>query len=286
MRTPQPFVLLFCAFSILSSAAVAQLAAPAAIQPPVADGSPAAAVVQRALAALGGPAALKDVTLTGTVHRIAGSTDETGSITLKALGTDSSQVDLALASGHMTEARALAPSKGGPGPVGRSVGPDGASHATSYANTFAPAAWFSPALVLARALVPNVEVTNQGPDQSLDALNGVSATHLHCVTHFQFAAGAKVPPFVQTSADHLGTFDLYLDPASSLLLAVRFAVHPDNKAGIDIPVEVDFSDYRNVNGIPSPFHIQRLVNGVLQLDITVNSAAVNSGLQATDFAIQ
>src|SRR4029077_4458294 len=84
--------------------------------------------------------------------------------------------------------------------------------------------------------------------------------------------------FVQTPgespnslAQHLSTEDIYLDSSSLLVVAVAFNEHPDNNALIDIPVELDYSDYRVVNGVQVPFRIQKFFNGNLLLDITVQS---------------
>jgi hypothetical protein len=64
-------------------------------------------ILQQALAALNGNTANKDVTLTGSVQYIAGSDDETGTATLKALATAASRVDLSLSSGSRSEVRNL-----------------------------------------------------------------------------------------------------------------------------------------------------------------------------------
>src|SRR2546426_2271926 len=70
-------------------------------------------VLQGALNALTGGVAIADVTLAGTARRIAGSDNETGTATLKALATGESRMDLSFASGARSEVRALSDS----GPV-------------------------------------------------------------------------------------------------------------------------------------------------------------------------
>jgi hypothetical protein len=54
----------------------------------------------------------------------------------------------------------------------------------------------------------------------------------------------------------------------------------------DIPVEIRFGDYKSVNGFLVPFRIQRVLQGMLNLDLTVTSATVNVGLADSDFALQ
>jgi hypothetical protein len=80
--------------------------------------------------------------------------------------------------------------------------------------------------------------------------------------------------------------DFYLDPVSLLPLAIAFKVHPDKDMNTEIPTEVRFADYRVVNGARVPFHIQRLLNGSLVLDIVVTSATLNSGLPDSTFSLQ
>ena len=53
----------------------------------------------------------------------------------------------------------------------------------------------------------------------------------------------------------------------------------------DIPIEVDFSDYRAAQGTQVPYRVQRLINNSLFFDVTVDSVTVNSGLSATSFAV-
>jgi hypothetical protein len=79
--------------------------------------------------------------------------------------------------------------------------------------------------------------------------------------------------------------DFFLDATTLVPAAATFNIHPDNDAGRDIPIEVQFSDYRTVNGVQIPFHVQKFLNNGLILDLQFSSAAVNTGLSATAFAV-
>ncbi len=59
--------------------------------------------LQSALAALSPNIAISDVSLTGSIRRIAGSDDESGSATLKALSSGDARCDLSLSSGTVSE---------------------------------------------------------------------------------------------------------------------------------------------------------------------------------------
>jgi len=85
---------------------------------------------------------------------------------------------------------------------------------------------------------------------------------------------------------HLTQIDIFLDVSTSLPVALDFSTHPDNDAGLDIPVELLFSDYRPVNGAQIPFHVQKFLNNSLLLDLQFANAQLNSGLAASSFSVQ
>ena len=62
-------------------------------------------LLQQSLAALQGTTPITDVALTGSARRIAGSDDESGSATLKALAGTGARLDLSLSSGPRSELR-------------------------------------------------------------------------------------------------------------------------------------------------------------------------------------
>ena len=84
----------------------------------------------------------------------------------------------------------------------------------------------------------------------------------------------------------LSVTNFYLDPVSFLPLAIVFNVHPDADMNTDFRSEVGFANYRAVSGVLIPFHIQRMLNGTVDLDIVVNNATVNSGLPDSTFSVQ
>ena len=276
---------------------VAMLAPPGVARVPIqlpAGAAPAAlGSAQKAMAALAPSASVKDVTLTGSVTRTAGPDTESGTITLKALGNRLSRVEMNFGSGREIELRG-ADSRGVP--KSSWTGADGTAHSMAGHNTLTDAVWFFPALTsLSRdpAKEANLSVSDFGVQQK----NGASVESLHFGLHQPApsalvkapsgsAATPKAPLPGARTLDELSATEIDLDPGSSLPRSLSFNVHPDNNAQIDIPVEVRFSDYRPVNGVSVPFHIQKYLNGTLHLDITLQSAAINTGLQTTEFAAQ
>jgi hypothetical protein len=51
-------------------------------------------------------------------------------------------------------------------------------------------------------------------------------------------------------------------------------------------VEVEFSNYQEVNGVQIPFKVQRLLNGNMLLQVTISRATINTGLQESLFTLQ
>jgi hypothetical protein len=231
-------------------------------------------VLLQALRATMGTASISDVTLTGTVRRIAGSDDETGTAVLRALATGEARMDFSFPSGQRGEVRATSNNV----PAGTWTGPDGKAHAMSQHNLMTSSAWFQPALTLSWLVSSqNTSVLLVGSETR----NGLSVIHLTASQQFPDMPG-EIAPLMQ----HLSQMDIFLDSSTQLPVALAFNQHPDNDAGLDIPAEVRFSDYRAVSGVQVPFHIQRYLNNSLILDIRLQAASLNSGLTASAFAVQ
>jgi hypothetical protein len=253
----------------------AQQATPTSNSPTTSDPQ-AVALLRQAFAVLTGGVPVSDVTLTGTARRIAGSDDETGTATLTAMATGSSKLNLSLPSGANIEIRNSAPSGQTPQPAGAWSGPDGVLHAMTQQNVMTDATWFFPALTAGSISSQGFQLSYLGQETH----NGLSA--LHVAVCQIFPGLAQVPPLLQ----HLTQMDVYLDPTTSVPVALDFNVHPDDNSAVDIPVEIRFSSYREVNGIEVPFHVQKYLNDGLVLDLQFNNAVLNSGLTAASFQLQ
>ena len=188
------------------------------------------------------------------------------------LGSDQSRFDLALAGGTISEVRNIASGS----PAGFWIGSDGNVHKMTHPNTITSAVWFYPALVFFQNS-PNTSVAASYVDQEVLERNHRSSLACSLLNMDQRYTNAAVASLSAT--------DIYLDPTSALPIAMVFNAHPDTISGINIPVEIDYSAYTVVNGFQVPFHIQKLLNGNLLVDITVQSAKVNSGLSASDFSL-
>ena len=225
-------------------------------------------ILKQALAALNPDTPTTDVTLSGSVQYIAGSDDESGTATLQALA-GASKLSLSLPSGSRTYVE----NTSGNSPSGTWSGPDGVAHAIAYHNLLTDPVWFFPLLPIARGLSNSGYVITYVDQETLD---GEAVQH---ITIFQ--PGSLQTSNGEPSLSHLSQMDYFLDSITFLPVAVKFTVHPDTNDLLDIPVEVRFSDYRAVNGVQVPFHVQKFLNNVLALDFQFETAALNTGLSAS-----
>ena len=232
----------------------------------------AAALLQQSLVALTGGHPLTDVTLSGTAERIAGSDDESGTVVIKALAGTGSLIDLTFPSGPRGEIRNIASVPA----VGSWSGPDSVSHAIADCNLVTDSGWF-PAFALAGfATSRNAIITYVGQETK----NGSAVIHITASMQFP-ERGAVGAAFMQ----HFSQTEIYLDPSTLLPVAIAYSVHPDNNSSLDIPTEIDYSGYELLSGSQIPLHIQKFVNNVLNLDLKLSNAVVNSGLSAATFAV-
>ncbi len=254
-------LVLFVSISFLLSLSLAA-------QQTVTTSSQALLYLQRSLTALSGSQTLNDVTLSGTARRIAGPEDETGTGVFRAIASGAGRTDIALSSGQRSEVQNLTTTI----PTGAWSAPDGISHAISYHNLLAEPAWFFPAFAITRRLSSSGFVASY---VGHEIRNGQAVEHV---------AVSQTSP-TQT-LQHLTQIDFFLDSSNFLPAALTFNVHPDNDMGLDIPIEIRFSDYRSVNGVPVPFRVQKYLNNGLVFDLQIQSVAFNTGLTSSSFSVQ
>ena len=242
-------------------------------QQTVTSSPPAQTFLQNSLAALAGGQTLTDVTLTGTARRIAGSDDESGTVVIKTLVGAGSRIDLTLPSGTRREIRNTSSAL----VAGSWSGPDNVPHAMAYHNLLTDPGW-APAFTIASLLSARNAVITYVGSETRDAQSVI-----HIIVCRQFPTISVDPGALP---QHLTQTDLFLDATTFLLAAVAFNTHPDTNAGLDIPVEIIYGDYRQVSGAQLPFHIQKKLNGSLSLDLQFSTATLNSGLSASALGIQ
>src|SRR6267142_2695941 len=204
------------------------------VNPVASSSTQATTLLSQSLAALTGQSVPSDVTLSGTARRIAGSDDDTGTAVFKAIASGAGRTDLSLSSGQRSEVCDLSATT----PAGTWSGPDGISHPVVFHNLLAEPAWFFPVFAIARRLSGSGYVATYIGHETH---NGQAVEH---ISVSQTAPAPNTPGM--PSFEHLTQTDFFLDSTTLLPAAISFNIHPDNNVLLDLPVEVQFSDYRAV----------------------------------------
>jgi hypothetical protein len=240
---------------------------------PVSDPQ-AVSYAKQAIQALTLGTSVSDVTVNGNVSSISSTGTERGTATLNGKGLGESRVDLFLGRGTKTEVR-----NGTSGvPLGNWYGTDGLVHEYATQNSWTDAVWFFPALSsLTTPPGANIVLSYIGQETR----GGIQVQHIQS---YVYAFGQD--PLTISHVQSMSGMDFYLDNSSFLPVAVVFNAHPDNDSNTNLALEIDFSDYRSVNGFQIPYRIQKLFQGTLQIDFTTTSAVVNPGLSDSIFAIK
>jgi hypothetical protein len=268
------YLLAACVFSA-SILASAQQSTATVVLPPVVQRDPqAVSLLQQSLALMTKGVPVTDATLSGSATRTAGSDQESGEVVLQAKGTQESKVALRLSNSTYTEVRNFQDGA----PEGSYAGSDSVVYPLAQHNCFTGAAWFLPPLSDLASVIgnPSANISYVGQE----TWDGVTVQHLR----FWLPVSSPDSAAVQAIA-HLSTTEVYLDFTTDLPVAMTFATHPADNSSVDMPVEIRFSNYQQASGILLPWHIQKFVNDSLNLDLTVSSVTINSGLSDSNFIL-
>lgn len=229
----------------------------------------ALAYAAQSIAAMAGTVNISDVTLTGSATWYG---TDTGTVTLQALGTGESRMDLVLPDGTRTEIRDAQTGVG----LGKWINPNSSSGHFASQNCWTDAVWFFPVL---GSLAPaqNTVLSYVGAETR----NGDSVQHLRSYLFQPVLTPTAVPT---VGPQQLSTMDFYLDATTLLPVAIVYNQHPDNAWSTNLLVEVDFANYQNIGGVNVPTRVQRYQQGVVMVDISIAGAAFNTGLQLSTFA--
>jgi len=228
----------------------------------VAQGTQSSTIATKEASVLCPQVVISGAVLTGTASWTMGSDKQTGQVVLKARANGQSRADLALGSGPRSEIRINSQQN----PQYETLA-GGQWTTRAFHNSWVDANWFFPAL---SALVV-------GPQNGYSLVYASDSFHVY--SQFQVA---NQKPSVTTQVQTLSTVLYDLDSTTQLPTALHFYTHPESDFGVNIPVDVRFSNYQVVSGVQVPFRIQRFLNGTLQLDITISSVAINPNPALTD----
>lgn len=244
------------------SAGVMLLAAPIVF----AQGASAGNVLAQLSAANAAGQVVQQIQLTGNATQYAGSSDDSGAVTLTASADGSSQMQVELASaGQRTESQTGSALNGNC----QWAGADGVAHPIQSGACWRPVLWFLPAFSLQPSLLAaNLTIADLG----MGTVGAGETAYRHLQSQFMLTGA---PASLTADVAQWSKTDIGLNPASLLPAVVAYSVRPDNGAPAAIAIEIHYSDYHAVNGVEIPFTIQRYVNGALQLQIQLSAAHIN-----------
>jgi hypothetical protein len=215
----------------------------------VASDPTAVAKLASAYAAFAGTQNPADARIVGTVIRHVGN-DSSGTFTYELTGEGRAKLQLNLDEGTIVEW-----ASGYSDPIGCSWSFNGTPHKTALHNCSSPASWLLPLLAL-KPTQQKLRVSFAKSDLKLDV------------------------PSSDKLEEKLSSSQLSVDPVTFLPKRLRFRTHPDRDALTDLPVQIEYSDYRDVSGVKVPFSVKKSLNGSTILEFTVTSVEFNTGTEA------
>ncbi len=238
--------------------------------PPQAQRDPQAiAVVTHALTAAGGAsaiAAVQDFTATGNITYYWADEEVGGTVKVKHRGITKFRLDASLAGGT----RAVV-ARDGTGFVRKTDGGE---------------------MILGRPLAVNLGSTTFPIMRLSAALQDASTslTYLGPVTHngqqvYEVKARMTYSPS-DDSSGRLGELtekEFFIDVNSLQVICVRDMAYLRDNFSVGIQHEVQFADFRQINGLAVPFSVTETINGQRTMAIQLNAITFNTNLTDSDF---
>jgi len=198
--------------------------------------------------------------MSGTVTRTYGSDQQAGTVVLQAAASGQSTVNLTLAKGTLAETQSAATPYEG---QCSQIGFDGVARDSAAHNCWRGTVWFLPQITLQAGVgwTDNIGSAVLAPDGTTDI-------------HYSRSPAGTMSAGAAAVVARLSTFDLKIDAAGHPV-SLKFNAHPDDNPEIDIPTQIQFSDYRLVSGASVPFHIQKFINNGLVLDLQISNVQIN-----------
>jgi hypothetical protein len=227
-------------------------------------------VVTQAINAAGGQAALggiQDVAGSGTITYYWAGDQVQGNVTLKGRGVAQFRLDATLPAGI----RSIKANNG----TGSTSEPDGTTtpipfyQAVNMGSSFA----FPVGKLLAALQDPTTNITYGG----LLTRGGSQVYDIRI-------AGLQAPaPMASASPTRLPMEEFFIDSTTFHIVSVLSRAYPRDGSLRTRPAELQFSDYRTVNGILVPFSVTNLIDGQCTFTIQLAQVTLNNNLSDSDF---
>lgn len=240
--------------------------------PPGPDISPPTPLKQSFLAMSGAGQPIQDITLEGSVDCIAGSTHESGKITLKAAQGGFTSMTFSLPSGVHKEVRSQS--------SGQRAGAwfDGTTTRNyPWQTLLIEPYWFAPEIFMSA-------VSNEKRWVVANSTNGSSGGRqwLHLSINTNSPPGLPAPRDIVKFT----TQDVVLYQDNWMPKTISYRQYEPSQRFRPTDIWFQYDDFRVVEGHMMPFHIQRYINATLNLDVRIQTVSLNTNLHPADFTLQ
>jgi hypothetical protein len=254
------FALLFLHDSLWAQASGQQASLPAPHRDPQ-----AVLILTQALSVAGGIEALsaiQDFTGTGTITYYWAGQEVSGAVTVRGRGTGQFRLDASLPSGERSWAV-----NNGTGVLKEANGTVNSIQGYNAVNL--GSLTFPFACLVAALKDSSLSISYIG----LETRSGAQVNHVRI---------EKMDP--DNIPSSLATKDFFIDSQYQILASLD-QIQPKDASTIELPHEVQFSDYRLVSGLLVPFSITDIIFGQHTSTIQLSQIVFKSGLTDSDFAL-
>lgn len=235
----------------------------------------ATAIVQQCLLKMGG-AVPGDLVATGTVEITEGSSVESGTIRILFRGTDQAAEFIQTPEGQRSIVFSRGKAGAQPGRPSVNASPAPANNEKdrpiSMESGLSQQPLYFPLAILRDALA--------NPEFAIEEVKDAetSGGQHHVRIKNSFVSKPKLKELGDATAK-----EVWIDPTSGLPSKFTADMMVARGNAPHIPIEVSFTDYRDVGGVLFPFHIEVSINGTPWRVIKVERVALNTGLTDSDF---
>jgi hypothetical protein len=250
---------------LLVSSFAVRAFAQASSQPVPTNDPQALAILQKAVAAMGGSAPV-DSTATGTITTTSGSATDSGTFILLTRGTDQSSEQIQTSSVATT----LVYSRG----ITAQIQGNTITAVPNESGVTAQSADFPLPLLLGMVSDTSAAFKYVG----LETLNGISVYHVRLWRNY-----SATPTL--TALSNFSVRDIWFDASSGLPLRISYNNHLGQGTMGSVAFDLRFANYNAVNGVQFPFLITKSVNGTPWATMTISNVVFNTGLTDANFPV-
>jgi hypothetical protein len=223
----------------------------------------AIAVLQQAVVAMGGGGVLLNDTVVQATVRNPSTGTPARAATIKTLGADV-RMDVGVDALLVRNGRRLGFKDG----RWHGAGPPGRNHQRIE--------HLPVLLLLSEIALADASVTYVGEEKI-----GEQSAH-----RIRFARVSRLGTDFDEKVTRDSELEAFIDSASGLVLRVSYLMYSAHDWRIGIPVEIAYSDYKNLGGVMVPCRQQKRVNGNLVSETLITDFAANTGMPVSLFEVR